>query len=191
MQSISDLRIKTDLEEKSEIRKIILNELIIADKEIKKDAVDILRTEEIVKEFDEEVKREQRKKIKEKHTPIKIIQFKNIKQKALIDTGAQISAIARQVFEKLKKTKQEIEEIPISKFILKGTFSEKGETIGRKAIIKMEIDKKQFVGEFHIVEDMAYKAVLGINFLVKYKMKMQCEEKTTIKLEREEENVQT
>lgn len=49
--------------------------------------------------------------------------------KALIDTGAQISAITKDVYDDLINTGNKVISIPIKKFALKDAFNNKGSTV--------------------------------------------------------------
>ena len=82
--------------------------------------MNIIRTREILHELDDELTREQSKIVRRKNTPLIEIIFGETKAKALVDTGAQISAITKETFDKLRDSKVKMEILPINKILLIG-----------------------------------------------------------------------
>lgn len=64
---------------------------------------DIIRTQEIIEELDKEFREEHRKVRRGGQVPMIELRFGNNCVKALVDTGAQITAITRECYEKLVK----------------------------------------------------------------------------------------
>lgn len=117
------------------------------------------------------------------------VNFNRLKLKALVDTGAQISAITKSLYDQLVESGEQMEVLPIRKFLLRGAFSERGSIIAYKARLKFEYRDKTYEHEFYIVEQMAYEMILGIEFLIKYGMKMQCCEELEITFDKDLEAI--
>lgn len=94
---------------------------------------DVIRTQELIRELDEEREEEHRKCRQGGEMPMINIEFDKYMVKALVDTGAQVTAITRECYETLKERGQINEVIPIRKFKIKGAFSKKGIMIAKRA----------------------------------------------------------
>lgn len=55
--------------------------------------------------------------------------------------------------------------IPIRKFVLRGTFTEKGSLVALKVQLELEIDNKKYLHEFYVVEKLIFQLIIGIDFL--------------------------
>lgn len=58
----------------------------------------------------------------------------------------------------------------IRKFILREVFSEKETMISNKVKLTFTYSERDYTHEFYIVEKMAFDVILGIDFLIKYRM---------------------
>lgn len=58
--------------------------------------------------------------------------------------------------------------ISIRKFILKGTFTEKGSLVAVKIQLELEIDGFKYIHEFCVLEKLIFQVVVGADFLKKY-----------------------
>lgn len=73
--------------------------------------------------------------------PFLEVMIGDIETRALIDTGAQISAITKSLYDKLVEVKREMMIVPIKKFALRGAFPDKGSVIAYKVQFEFEINK--------------------------------------------------
>lgn len=79
----------------------------------------------------------------------------------MIDTGAQVLAITKELFDKLIDARVEMRVIPIRKFSLMGAFSEKEQTASNQ--IKFEMCDTKFTFDFIVVKSLAYNMILGLD----------------------------
>lgn len=147
-----------------------------------------MRTEQILEDLDETMREDQEKSVREPTTPIITVKFNNCSANALIDTGADISAITKELYDELNENNDVLDIIPVRRFVLRGAFSEKGAVIANKTRIKFTYDEINFEHEFFIVERMSEKVILGIDFIKKFKMTMTYNEHTRIKFGTERDN---
>lgn len=138
-----------------------------------------MRIEEILKDINKSFK--EAKVNKEPTTPIIKIEFSKCTANALIDTGADIFAVTKELYDELGVSNDVLDVLPVRKFILRGAFSERRATIANKAKLKFKYDNARFEHEFFIVERMLEKIILGIDFIKKFKMTMSYENETKIK----------
>lgn len=96
--------------------------------------LNIIRTKKIIDDLDEEFNEEHNKIFNGKdETPMIDVQFERVRAKALVDTGAQISAITKSLYDSLVETGEPMEVVLIKKFILRGAFSERESVTANKA----------------------------------------------------------
>lgn len=136
--------------------------------------VSIIRLKRMIEDITSEMEEEQAKVVKRARMPMVTIKFNSINIEALMDTGAQISAVTRASYDKLVRAGEKMHIIPIRKFALKGAFSEKGSLIANKIRLQFQFLQRTCVHEFYIVERMAYELILGIDFMTKMQMVMKC-----------------
>lgn len=135
-------------------------------------SISIVRTEEIIKNLDELCK--ERQSSHKKPEPFVKVKLGPCRVRALIDTGAQISMVTKNLYEKLRTNGVNMTEIPITKFPVRGAFSDKGEIIAYKIFVEMEIENKKFNGEFYIAKKLPYQMLLGIEFLTAHRAVIDC-----------------
>lgn len=124
---------------------------------IRKPHLNIIRVKQMMNDLEEEFENEHNKISKEKlYAPMIELTFEGIKTDALVDTGAQISAITKTLYDDLVQSGEPMQIMPIRKFILRGAFSERGSVIANKARLTFEYAGKRYEHEFNIVEKMAY-----------------------------------
>lgn len=130
------------------------------------------RTNEIIDDLDK-VNQEQQRKT---HKPDPFIQVHigEIKVKALVDTGAQITAITQELYEEPTNRNVTMTTMLVKKFPVRGAFSDKGETIGMKTSFSFSIGEKNYVGNFYVVRRLPYKMILGIEFLTDHQARISC-----------------
>jgi len=85
------------------------------------------------------------------------IKFKGTKVPALVDTGAQISAMTKELYDNLTDSGEEIKVLPIRKFVLRGAFSEKGAIIANKAKLKFKYKDNMYEHEFYVIQRRVYR----------------------------------
>lgn len=82
--------------------------------------LNILRTKRILEDLDESMEEAHKaKKWKEWEVPIITVEFKNVKIKALVDTGAQVSALTKELYEELQSKGEKMAVLPIKRFLLR------------------------------------------------------------------------
>lgn len=113
-------------------------------------SVTILRTKDLIDDIDE-LMSEENKKI-EVGDPVVQIKIGELKIESLIDTGAQISAITKLIYENLLSNGIEIKVIPVKKFALKGKFNDKSQMVTYKVQFEFEIYDNNIIHEFYIVD---------------------------------------
>lgn len=128
--------------------------------------INILRTKEILKELDQSI--QEARSTSREYEPFVNSIIGEVKVRALIDTGAQVSAMTKGLFDDLTGRGVQINTIPIKRLALKGAFSEKGASVGYKAQMTLELVGRVFVQEFCIVPRMIHPLVLGVDFLSHY-----------------------
>ena len=103
------------------------------------------------------------------------VSFGKFAVSALIDTGAEISLIRQDVFNKIPR-----------EYVLdhaQPTCSLLGVTghqlqVSEKALVKMRSGQRVVEQEVHVVENIAKQMILGIDFLENHKAKLDFEQKT-------------
>lgn len=106
----------------------------------------LIRTEELIKELDQEHREQQAKPIKP--DPCVKVRVGNLEARALVDTGADITAITLELYKELEEKKIPMTTIPIRKFPVSGAFSDREETIGMKTSFGFTIGEKEYKGNF-------------------------------------------
>jgi len=101
--------------------------------------------------------------------------FGEYQTNALLDTGAQVSAITREIYDSLMDAKYEMHVIPIQGVSIVGAFSSEGQTVLNRVQIKFEIYKTNFIYEFVVLESMDYNVVLGLDFMKQNYVSLDCE----------------
>lgn len=129
-------------------------------------SVTILRTKDLIDDIDE-LMSEESKKI-EVGNPVVQIKIGELKIESLIDTGAQIFAITKLIYENLLSNGIEIKVIPVKKFVLRGKFNDKSQMVTYKVQFEFEIYDNNIIHEFYIVDKMLYPVVIGMDMLNRY-----------------------
>lgn len=115
--------------------------------------LNIIRIRKIMKDLNEKFESEQNKMINgENYAPMIEIKFNKFKGDVLVDTGAQISAMTKALYDDLVESGEHMQVLPIKKFILRRAFSERGSVIANKARLQFEYADKRYEHEFNIVE---------------------------------------
>jgi hypothetical protein len=113
--------------------------------------VNTIRHEELLEDLEQSFLEDQTKIVREPLTPTIKLEFKNCIVEALIDTGAEISAITKELYDELSQSNEILDILPIKKFILRGVFSEKGDIIANKAKIAFKYENENFEHEYFIL----------------------------------------
>ncbi|XP_036147363.1 uncharacterized protein LOC118647170 [Monomorium pharaonis] len=151
-ESLSDVNENSDAEEKN---------------------VTIIRTRELIRDVKQVSKQDQRADTK-KPKPYVQVKIRNVATKALVDTGAQISAVTKDLYDKLISEAIEMRVIPIKQFVLRGAFSDKGQPIANRIQIEFEIESEKYLHEFYVVRNLSYEMILGIDFLTEQAAILKC-----------------
>jgi hypothetical protein len=139
--------------------------------------LNILRTEELTQDLDGFLAEEQRKEIKRCRAMPKIkIAFESFQETALVDTGAQLSVISKDVYDKLIESNERMDIIPVRKFGLRGAFSERGAVVANKVRVSFKYEGEKYTYEFNVVEKIVYEVVLGMDFMMRFKAVIDCRE---------------
>ncbi|KMQ89606.1 retrotransposon ty3-gypsy subclass, partial [Lasius niger] len=147
----------------------------------------IMRTQELLRDVDEVTKEDQNKEFAKK-MPYITVTVGRIAVKTLVDTGAQISAITKALYDKMTNDGVEMRIIPIKKFSLTGAFSDRGQPIAHRIQINFRICGEEFTHELYVVRNLAYEMILGIDFLSERKAVLQCGREFTVEfLEKNED----
>lgn len=169
---IEDLReIFSEIPKKERIKRT--PELLV--NQDQEERLELMRTKEIIKELDEEMEGEQKKPLNSPASPTIAIKCGNFQTEALVDTGAQISAMTNQCYKVMKETRELIQELPVSKVVLKGALSDRGVAIKKKVRMRFWINEQDFIHEFMLVDNLSYQIILGIDFLSKYHFRITCD----------------
>ncbi|KMQ91596.1 reverse ribonuclease integrase [Lasius niger] len=148
----------------------------------------IMRTQELIRDVDEVTEEDQRKTYATTMPYVTVTVGDRLTVKTLIDTGAQISAITKALYDKMTNEGVEMRIIPIKKFSLTGAFSDRGQPIAHRIQINFRIGETEFTHELYVVRNLAYEMILGIDFLTERKAILQCGKKFTVEfLEKDEE----
>lgn len=135
-------------------------------------SVTLIRTDEIIRNVDEAC--EEQQQIPRKPDPFIEVEVNGCEIRALVDTGAQISVIAKELYQELQAKGARMITVPIAKFPVKGAFSDKGEVLAYKIAIDMKIKEQLYNGEFYVVKRLPYRMIIGIEFLVAHKAIINC-----------------
>ncbi|XP_036140842.1 uncharacterized protein LOC118644959 [Monomorium pharaonis] len=136
----------------------------------------ILRTREILNDVSEASDKDQSAN-RGKPAPYVQVVLRNIRVTALVDTGAQISAITMDLFDRLNSDAIPLRIIPIRKFLLRGAFNDKGQPIANRVQLEFKIKDREFIHEFYVVKNLSYQMILGIDFLIEQAAILECGEK--------------
>lgn len=124
-------------------------------------SVIILRTKDLINDDINELISEENKKI-DVGNPVVQIKIGELKKEGLIDTGAQIFAIMKPIYENLVSNGIEIKVIPVKMFALRGTFNNKSQTVTYKVQFEFEIYDNNIIHKFYIVDKMLYAVVRDV-----------------------------
>lgn len=101
--------------------------------------------------------------------------FGEYQTEGLLDTGAQVSAITKEIYDSLMDAKYEMHVIPIQGVSIIGAFSSEGQTVLNRVQIRFEIYETNFIYEFVVLESMDYNIVLGLDFMKQNYVSLDCE----------------
>lgn len=124
-------------------------------------SVIILKTKDLINYDINELMSEENKKIDVGNSVVQI-KIGELKIEGLIDTGAQISAIMKPIYENLVSNGIEIKVIPVKKFALRGTFNNKSQMVTYKVQFEFEIYDNNIIHKFYIVDKMLYAVVRDV-----------------------------
>jgi hypothetical protein len=88
----------------------------------------------------------------------------------LIDTGAEISVISQELFEKLMEDGIEIPTLPISNCLLEAAFGIKSQRIKRQALLNFTMDGSPYEATALIAPRLTMYMILGVDFLREYRV---------------------
>lgn len=117
---------------------------------------------------------EDQNKLDKRATPYVDVEIGALKVKTLIDTGSQISLVTKALYDKFVNQGIEMRMVPVKKFTLMGTFSDKAHIVATRIQIEFKIKEKEFVHKFHIVRNITYDMILGIDFLSEQLATIKC-----------------
>ena len=100
------------------------------------------------------------------------LKFRVITMKTLIDTG-QISKVIKAALVRQVSMGYGGDEYTYKEILIKVLFSKRGAVIANKVRVLFEFEERRF-SQFYVVERIAYKIILGINFLTKLRMIVRC-----------------
>jgi hypothetical protein len=89
---------------------------------------------------------------------------------SLIDTGAEISVISQELFEKLMEDGIEIPTLPISNCLLEAAFGTKSQRIKRQALLNFTIDGSPYEAIALISPRLTMYMILGVDFFREYRV---------------------
>lgn len=107
---------------------------------------------------------------------------------ALVDTGAQIFAITGELYEFFKNKNYPMNEIPLKRTMLRGILYERGIMIKKKVQIKFRILNREMIHEFLVIDNLVHNAVLGIDWVLKYEVKIVCVKRIEVQIPKRETN---
>ncbi|KMQ90526.1 reverse ribonuclease integrase [Lasius niger] len=157
-------------------------ELVDSDKsedEVNTKKIAIMRTQELIRDVDEVTQEDQNKALA-RTMPFITVMVGRLPVKTLVDTGAQISAITKALYDRMTNEGVEMRIIPIKKFSLTGAFSDRGQPIAHRIQINFRIGEEEFTHELYVVRNLAYEMILGIDFLSERKAILQCGKEFTV-----------
>ncbi|KAF5278257.1 hypothetical protein FQR65_LT15716 [Abscondita terminalis] len=96
--------------------------------------------------------------------------------KALLDTGAEISLISESIINNNKKLKDQI--IRIKKAEIISANNKKMSTVNKMLTTKLALGNKEVEWEALVVNNLKLEAIIGMNLINKYKIKIDAENKT-------------
>lgn len=135
--------------------------------------VSIVRTRDLLEDIDQAM--EEGQYVRTKEEPVLEVRLDNITVRALVDTGAQVSAITKELFDELKSNNVPLSVIPVKRMILKGVFMEKGMSVAHKVQLDVEILEANVTFEFVVVNKLVFPMVLGLDFLRENRAHIKCE----------------
>lgn len=100
--------------------------------------------------------------------------FNNLQLKCLIDTGAQVSAMNKETYERIKQENIKIEIQLVENLQLIGAFSKKATKILFKTEVEFKINNAMFKQEILVVEKLIHEIVFGEDFLYTHSVSIQC-----------------
>ncbi|KMQ92189.1 retrovirus-related pol polyprotein from transposon, partial [Lasius niger] len=149
-----------------------------------------MRTQELLRDVDEVTQEDQNKALARTMPFIKVMVGK-LPVKTLVDTGAQISAITKALYDNMTNEGVEMRIIPIKKFLLTGAFSDRGQPIAHRKQINFRTGEEEYTHELYVVRNLAYEMILGIDFLSERKAILQCGKEFTVEfLEKNEQSAE-
>lgn len=144
-------------------------------------ALSIVRVKEILSELDKDLeKAQQQRETGRAEVPMMDVMFGETRIKALVDTGAQVTALSRDSYRRIKESGAPMQILPIRRFTLRGAFAERGAPIAAKVRLEFTHKNARYIHEFYVVEKLTYDVVLGIDFLRQYRMTMTCDDQISL-----------
>lgn len=107
--------------------------------------------------------------------PEVLVQIGNSPFKCLIDTGSQVTAIARDTYEEIQRLHCKISVLPITNIQLKGAIGQRSAKINRLALIPLSFEGQIINTPCLIVEKLIRPLILGYNWLEDNKVTICCE----------------
>lgn len=152
------------------IREVSSDNVVMSRRDAIEARLNIMRRVENVDRLDRDLKRERCKVTRCSNMPMIEIRFGNCTANALVDTGAQVTAMRRDLYARLRELATPMMVLPVKSFKLKGAFSERSALIAAKTRIAFRCNNHHYVHEFYLVDNLAFDVVLGLDFLTKYRV---------------------
>lgn len=87
---------------------------------------------------------------------------------ALIDSGAQVSAISQTINNDLRKLRSTVKTLPTPCQQLKGAFGQKSPMVKKQILLEFLIEGYTFEIPCLVIEKLSNEIILGFDFMVKY-----------------------
>lgn len=88
--------------------------------------------------------------------------------KSLVDTGSEVSVIAENILDELKKQNVKIPTLPVAGVIIVGVTGVRSKRVTKQVHLNLEIENKEYDNTFLVVKGLNLDIILGNDFLKKY-----------------------
>jgi hypothetical protein len=88
-----------------------------------------------------------------------------LKVKALIDTGSEISCISQQLYEQIQESGRKIDELPVNNTVLRGAFGNRSKKITAQLYLTINIAGYDLDFVFVVVKGLINDMIVGIDIL--------------------------
>lgn len=105
------------------------------------------------------------------------VELAGLQVDALVDSGCELSCISSDLYDRLKKAKISMPELPMKAISLRGAFGKKSKNVNLQVLLEIRIGQRSFDVPFVVVRELINSMILGEDFQDQYAVWIHQDEK--------------